>query len=110
MPDQASGDHDEASAGHGGRRAMRVLIRTGLILAAAAALAACGTATATHPPHPRAPRPLCMPPGPPAGGRPEATALGGQLLSKLRLPPGTTPLPARAWPASFGEPPLGCAH
>ena len=31
---------------------MRVLIRTGLVLAAVAALAACGTATAQHTPPP----------------------------------------------------------
>jgi len=85
---------------------MRLLIRTVLILAAAAALAACGTATA---PHPRDPQATAMPSGPPPGSRAEAAALGGLLLSKLRLPPGTMPRPARSWPASLGEPPLGCA-
>jgi hypothetical protein len=85
---------------------MRVLIRTGLVLAVAAALAACGTATG---PHLRDPRATAMPPGPPAGSRAEATALGGRLLSKLRLPPGTLPLPARFLPPSLSEPPaIGC--
>lgn len=85
---------------------MRVLIRIGLILAAAAALAACGTATG---PQPRDPRATAMPPGPPAGSRAEATALGGQLLSKLRLPPGTLPRPAKFLPPSLSGPPaIGC--
>jgi hypothetical protein len=85
---------------------MRVLIRTGLILAAVAALAACGTATM---PHPRDPPATAMPPGAASGSRAEATALGGLLLSKLRLPPGTLPRPAQSLPPSLSEPALGCA-
>ncbi|MGH3152738.1 MAG: hypothetical protein ACRDOB_18685 [Streptosporangiaceae bacterium] len=84
------------------------------MLATVVALAACGTAAAPHPkdphpkdPHPRDPRATAMPPGPPAGSRAEATALGGLLLSRLRLPPGTLPRPAEPVPQSLSEP--GCA-
>jgi hypothetical protein len=85
---------------------MGVLIRTSLVLAAAAALAACGTATAPHPPHPLA---TAMPPGPPSGSRVEATEFAGLLLSKLHLPPGALRLPAEPLPASPGQPWFGCA-
>jgi hypothetical protein len=85
---------------------MRVLIRTGLVLAVAAALAACGTS-----PPPDTPDPLAtaMPPGPPPGSRAEATTLGGQLLSRLRLPPGALRLPAEPLPPSLSQPAVGCA-
>ena len=85
---------------------MRVLLRTGLVLAAAAALAACGTAAAPNTPDPLA---TAMPPGPPPGSGAEATALGGQLLSELRLPPGTLRLADEPLPPSLSEPAYGCA-
>jgi hypothetical protein len=85
---------------------MRVLIRTGLVLASLAAVAACGTATAPYSPDPLA---TAMPPGPPPGSRAEATALGGLLLAQLHLPPGALRLPGQPLPPSLSEPAFGCA-
>jgi hypothetical protein len=84
---------------------MRVLIRTGLALAALAALAACGTATAPVPD----PLSTAMPPGPPPGSRAEATTLAGLLLSRLDLPPGALRQAGEPLPPSLSQPAYGCA-
>jgi hypothetical protein len=85
---------------------MQVLIRTGLAVAAAMALAGCGTTAAPSTPDPLA---TAVPPGPPPGSRAEATALGGQLLSRLHLPPGALRLPSASPPPALSQPVSGCA-
>jgi hypothetical protein len=71
---------------------------------AAMALAACGSVVA--PPasgqHSSPAAPAI--PGPPAGSRAEAAALARQMLSRLRLPPGTRRLPPDPLPPSLRQP------
>jgi hypothetical protein len=85
---------------------MRVAIRMGVVLAAAVALAGCGTGTTPYPGDPLA---TAMPPGPPAGSRAEAAKFAGLILSRLYLPPGALRLPPEPLPPSLSEPAFGCA-
>jgi len=81
---------------------------------AAVALAACGSIVAppASGPHsspggtPRASATRSAPaiPAPPAGSRAEAAALARQMLSRLRLPPGTRRLPPDPLPPSLRQP------
>ncbi len=88
---------------------MRVPIRVGLVLAAVALLAACGSVAA---PVARGPRvhpggaQLVARGGPPAGSRAEAVTLARLMLSRLRLPVGARRLPSAAVPPSLRSPSL----
>jgi len=89
---------------------VHVLLRAALAraaaatLAAALALAACGRVTAPPVPgaHPSGSSPVATP-GPVAGSRAEAAALGGLLLSRLILPPGAARLPQTPLPPSLSS-------
>ena len=89
---------------------MHVLLRAALAraaaatLAAALALAACGRVTAPPVPgaHPSGSSPVATP-GPVAGSRAEAAALGELLLSRLILPPGAARLPQTPLPPSLSS-------
>ena len=89
---------------------MRVPIRAGLVVAAAATLAACGSVAAptASGPHarPGGTRAASARPGPPAGSRTEATALARLMLSRLRLPRSARRLPPTPVPRSVREPAL----
>jgi hypothetical protein len=83
-------------------------------LAAAVALVACGSVVAPPASGPHsspagtpvtsATRSAPAVPGPPAGSRPQAAALARQLLSRLRLPPGTRRLSADPLPPYLSQP------
>ena len=83
---------------------MRRVIGVLLVLEAALALAACGSVTT--PPvtgaHPVGSSPAATP-GPVAGSRAEAAALGELLLSRLILPPGAARLPQTPLPPSLSS-------
>ena len=87
---------------------MRVPVSAGLVLAAAATLAACASVTAPPATRPHAspagPQPAAGIPGPPAGSRAGAAALAELMLSRLRLPPGARILPSVPLPPSLPEP------
>lgn len=104
---------------------MRAPIKGSLVLAAAVALAACGSAAAPRPSgpgaHPVSTKPVSTKPvsdkpvstrhistinSPPAGNRPEAAALARKMLSKLRLPAGARRLPATPVPQALRQPSL----
>lgn len=88
---------------------MRMLIRASLALAAAASLAACGTASAPAATGHRrahttsAASHLAVPA---AGSRGEAVALARLILSRIRLPAGARLLPAEPVPAALRHPAL----
>ena len=89
-------------------------IRASLVFAAAVSLAACGSVVAppASGPHsspagtPLASATRSAPaiPAPPAGSRAQAAALARQMLSRLRLPPGTRRLPPDPLPPSLSQP------
>jgi hypothetical protein len=87
---------------------MRVPVSAGLVLAAAATLAACASVTAppASRPHasPSSPRLAAGIPGPPAGSRAGAAALAQLMLSRLRLPSGARSLPSAPLPPALTEP------
>lgn len=89
---------------------MRVPIRAGLVIAAAATLAACQSVAAPMASRPHTHRggikPVSVRPGPPAGSRAEAAALARLMLSRLRLPSGARRLPPTPVPQSLREPSL----
>jgi hypothetical protein len=71
---------------------------------AAMALAACGSVVAPPASGQRSSPAAPAIPGPPAGSRAEAAALARQMLSRLRLPPGTRRLPPAPLPPSLRQP------
>jgi len=90
---------------------MRTVTGTILVLAAAslaAGLAGCGTVSVPSAGDPSARPGVTTPapgiPAPPPGSRAEATALAGQLLSRLRLPAGTRRLPPAPAPPFLSQP------
>jgi hypothetical protein len=89
---------------------MRMPVRAGLVAAAAAMLAACGSfaaPTASGPSaHPSASTSASARPGPPAGNRAEAAALARRVLSRIWLPSGARRLPSAPLPPALREPPL----
>ena len=83
---------------------MRRIIGASLVLAAAAALSACGSVTVppvTGAHSPGSTRPATTTPGPAAGSRAEAAALARLLLARLILPPGAARLPQTPLPPSL---------
>jgi hypothetical protein len=82
---------------------MRRIIGASLVLAAAAALSACGSVTVppvTGTP-PVGPPSATTNPGPAAGSRAEAATLARLLLARLILPPGAARMPQTPLPASL---------
>lgn len=103
-----------AAALHRASRTAAAAQAVTVTVAAAVALAACGSVVAppASGPHsspggtPLASATRSVPaiPGPPGGSRAEAAALARQMLSRLRLPPGTRRLPPDPLPPSLHQP------